>query len=296
MNDYCLYEVDKKDKIATITFNRPEKLHAFAEKEMREIVARLDDAEADDNVKVVIFKGTGKAFGGGYDVMKLGSTRGLVPGQRPSQRERLTSIRPDWWGQRGVLQRIFNCTKATISQVHGYCYGGHFEIMVACDLAVASDDALFAHPGYRYVGPEGPIMLYVLMMGLKRVKQMMLLGRPMTAQQALDYGLINLVVPRNKLEDETLGWAKTVAQVALDGIVVGKASFNLQMDMLGVPAGYTAAWVTHAWMSNLKFDPGEFNLLKELKDKGKQGAYAERDSRDETRRLKKNTSRRHKMA
>lgn len=287
MKDYCLYEVNKQKKIATITFNRPEKLHAFSQPEMREIIARLDEAEADDNVKVVIFKGSGKAFGGGYDVTQLGPARGLVPGRRPSQRERLVSIKPDWWGHRGILQKIVKCDKVTIAQVHGYCYGGHFEIMVACDLAVASEDAVFSHPGYRYVGPEGPIALYILMMGIKRVKEMMLLGRPLTAKQALDFGLINEVVPKDKLEEEATIWAETVAQLALDGIVVGKASFNLALDMLGVSAAYTSAWVTHAWMSNLKFEPGEFNLLKELKDKGKQGTYTERDARDKTRRLRR---------
>jgi enoyl-CoA hydratase len=167
----------------------------------------------------------------------------------------------------------------TIAQVHGYCYGGHFEIMCACDLAIASEEALFTHPGYTYLGIEGPIPLYVLMMGWRRVKEMMFIGKPLTAQEAKEFGILTRVVARDKLEEEAGKLAELVASRPLDGIVMGKKEFLLAMDMMGLSAGYDLASLHHTLVSNLKFEPGEFNLMKELRDKGKKGMYAERDKR-----------------
>jgi len=167
----------------------------------------------------------------------------------------------------------------TIAQVHGYCYGGHFEMMCACDLAIASEDALFTHPGYTYLGIEGPIPLYVLMIGWRRVKEMMLLGDPLTASKAHEFGLVNRVVPLNKLEKEVAEIAEKIAGRPLDGIVMGKKEFQLAMDIMGLSAGYDLASISHTLMSNLKFGPGEFNLMREIKDKGRTGMYSARDKR-----------------
>lgn len=185
----------------------------------------------------------------------------------------------EWWGRRAILQKILTCDKVTIAQVHGYCYGGHFEIMCACDMAIASEDAVFTHPGYTYLGIEGPIPLYVLMIGWRRVKEMMLLGKPLSAKEAQEFGLVNKVVPLNKLEKEVAQAAETIASRPIDGIVMGKKEFMLAMDIMGLSAGYDLASISHTLMSNLKFEPGEFNLMRELKTKGPKGMYSARDKR-----------------
>lgn len=185
----------------------------------------------------------------------------------------------EWWGRRAILQKILTCDKVTIAQVHGYCYGGHFEIMCACDMAIASEDAVFTHPGYTYLGIEGPIPLYVLMIGWRRVKEMMLLGKPLSAKEAEEFGLVNKVVPLNKLEKEVAQAAETIASRPIDGIVMGKKEFMLAMDIMGLSAGYDLASISHTLMSNLKFEPGEFNLMRELKTKGPKGMYSARDKR-----------------
>ena len=276
---YCLYEVDRKKRIATLTFNRPEKLHALVPMDdLEEVISRLYEADRDNDVAVVVMKGSGRAFGAGYDIDAVRSRRGFSEDKRPPQRRRYWGV-DEWWGRRGILQKILTCDKVTIAQVHGYCYGGHFEMMCACDLAIASEDALFTHPGYTYLGIEGPIPLYVLMIGWRRVKEMMLLGDPLTASQAHEFGLVNRVVPLNKLEKEVAEVAETIAGRPLDGIVMGKKEFQLAMDMMGLSAGYDLASISHTLMSNLKFEPGEFNLMRELKDKGRTGMYSSRDKR-----------------
>lgn len=276
---YCLYEVDKEKRIATLTFNRPEKLHAMVPMDdLEEVIDRLYEADRDDNVAVVVIKGSGRAFGAGYDIDAVRSHRGFTEDKRPSQRRRYWGV-DEWWGRRGILQKILTCDKVTIAQVHGYCYGGHFEIMCACDMAIASEDAVFTHPGYTYLGIEGPIPLYVLMIGWRRVKEMMLLGKPLSAKEAEEFGLVNKVVPLNKLEKEVAQIAETIASRPIDGIVMGKKEFMLAMDIMGLSAGYDLASISHTLMSNLKFEPGEFNLMRELKTKGPKGMYSARDKR-----------------
>ncbi len=276
---YCIYEVDREKRIATLTFNRPEKLNALVPMDdLEEVIDRLYEADRDNDVAVVVMKGSGRAFGSGYDIDAVRARRGFTEEKRPSQRRRYWGV-DEWWGRRGILQKILTCDKVTIAQVHGYCYGGHFEMMCACDLAIASEDALFTHPGYTYLGIEGPIPLYVLMIGWRRVKEMMLLGDPLTASKAHEFGLVNRVVPLSKLEKEVAEIAEKIAGRPLDGIVMGKKEFRMAMDIMGLSAGYDLASISHTLMSNLKFEPGEFNLMRELKDKGRKGMYSARDDR-----------------
>ena len=276
---YCIYEVDREKRIATLTFNRPEKLNALVPMDdLEEVIDRLYEADRDNDVAVVVMKGSGRAFGSGYDIDAVRARRGFTEEKRPPQRRRYWGV-DEWWGRRGILQKILTCDKVTIAQVHGYCYGGHFEMMCACDLAIASEDALFTHPGYTYLGIEGPIPLYVLMIGWRRVKEMMLLGDPLTASKAHEFGLVNRVVPLSKLEKEVAEIAEKIAGRPLDGIVMGKKEFQMAMDIMGLSAGYDLASISHTLMSNLKFEPGEFNLMRELKDKGRKGMYSARDKR-----------------
>ena len=116
--------------------------------------------------------------------------------------------------------------KATIAQIHGYCYGGHHELALVCDIAIASEDARLTHPGYCYIGPLGSIVLFMHTVGVRKVKEMVLTGTPLNAQEALDCGLINRMVPLDKLEEEMDKVAQTIAQQPFDAIVIGKANFE----------------------------------------------------------------------
>ena len=116
--------------------------------------------------------------------------------------------------------------KATIAQIHGYCYGGHHELALVCDIAIASEDARLTHPGYCYIGPLGSIVLFMHTVGVRKVKEMVLTGTPLNAQEALDCGLINRMVPLDKFEEEVDKVAQTIAQQPFDAIVIGKANFE----------------------------------------------------------------------
>jgi len=222
-------------------------------------------------------KGAGTSFGAGSDLDEVRGLRNFDKEGRPSLRTRMGPLKSHW-GRDGILRQILNCDKVTLAQVHGYCYGAHFEYMVACDLAIASEDSKLTHPGYTYLGIEGPIPTYVLMMGWRKVKEMMLIGKSLSAQEALEFGLVNKVVPGDKLEEAVNEWAEIVAKRPMDSMVMGKKAFDLAMNMMGVANGYELAVLHHVLASNLKFQEGEFNLMKELKQGGRQGMYAARDA------------------
>ncbi len=276
---YCIYEADRKTGIATITFIKPEKLNAATPGDLLELRDRVIDAEEDTDVKVVVFKGAGKCFSTGLDLEYLkGAYHEKGKERRLSQRYR--HARADkLYGLRGFYQVVLTCLKATVAQIHGYCYGTAFQLACVCDIAIASEDAVFTDPTYRYMGAN-PIDMVLLFqtVGIKRVKEMMLTGRPIGAQEAVQMGLINRAVPAGKLDEEVAKTVNMIAALPYDAIVTGKACFESAMDIIGIGAGIYAGQEEQAWQTNIQFRPDEFNLIKELKRKGVSEAIKERDA------------------
>ncbi len=272
--DYCIYEVDKEKGVARITFNRPEKLNAADGPDWGEIVRRTDDAVRDSAVKVIIYKGEGRAFASGADVRGIIGGDTLGPGERPrGQGQRTIGLRNRTYGRRGFNQAVHYSPKVTIAQVHGYCYGGHFQIACGCDLIIASEDATFTHPGYRYIGPMGEDMvLMMLRVGLTKLKEMMYTGRALDAYEALECGLVNKVVPLERLEEETNKMAELVNLQAADSLIMGKANFGTALAIMGVQAMASAGTVGHVWQHMLRSEPGEFNMVRIGREKGHKAA------------------------
>lgn len=283
--DWLLVDINEDTKIATITLNRPEAENSLTYAAFQRLTEIYEELGADDRVKVIIIKANGRSFSSGGDVSELGLTHGHTSGQkgerRPSQRQKLMV---DAWllGPNGLFARILDCQKATIAQVHGYCYGGGLNISNVCDITVAADNSLFAHPGYRYIGPTTDVWLMVQTVGIKKAKEMMLTVRPIDAQEALAAGLINKVVPLEELEEATMEMALRIAQLPIDAIVMGKVQFHAALQAMGQGSGYTAGYVLHSLQSGIRYEEGEFNMLKARRDSGpraaidsRQGFYAE---------------------
>lgn len=274
---YCLYEVDRKRGIATITFNKPQKLNAATPGDLQELAERTIEAEEDHNVKVIIYKGAGPCFTSGVDLEWIAHAFGVKGERRLSQRYRYLRLQPIL-SRRGLHHAVLYCLKATIAQVHGYCYGTGFSLASACDLVIASEEATFTNPAFKYIGatPEDMVLLF-LTMGVKRTKEMMLTGEAVDAQEAWKYGLINKVVPREKLDEEVNKLAEKIARQPYDAVVMGKANFEIALDIVGVGACEIAGQAQEAWQSNIQFRPEEFNLIKSLASKGIKGAIQERE-------------------
>lgn len=185
----------KEDGIGIITFNRPERFNAINEKFMKEMNLVLDEIEEDDEVRVVILTGGEKIFCSGAD---------LKEAYTPATSKRLNRF----------FIRLEEFGKPTVAAINGYAGGGGCEIAVCCDLRVASETATFAFPEIKVgaMPSAGPTFWLPPLVGLGRAKELLYIGDPITAAEALNIGLVNRVVPAGT----ALDGAKNLAAVLLD--------------------------------------------------------------------------------
>jgi enoyl-CoA hydratase len=179
-----LYRVE--DGVGTIAFNRPDKLNAVSEQMQREIDRALQDAESDVAVRVVVLTGQGKAFIAGADIGKMAD---LGP---------LDFRRYSIWFRR-IRQTIYNLSKPVIAAVNGYAYGGGAVVAWSADLVIASENARFGQQEISLGHFAGASYLPRLV-GRLRATQLVLLGKPITAREAENMGLVNIVVPAEQLD------------------------------------------------------------------------------------------------
>lgn len=276
-----LYEKDPENHVARIIFNVPEKMNAVPIGAFERVRYLIEDAETDDDIKVIIFKGNGPCFGTGADASELGHYIGYKSGKseaekkRPSIRQRMIPDRNFIYD--GFESAILECLKATICQVHNYCYGAHFQMALAADIVVAAKGTLFTHPAFRYLGPLLNFNLAFENLPMKKIKEMVLTTRPIDAQEALQYGMVNKVVPLDRLEEETNEFARAIAVLPIDAIMTGKALIWSNLAARGMTTGTTMGWIGHALVTNLRFEPGEWNFVKERREKGLTKCLKERD-------------------
>jgi enoyl-CoA hydratase len=280
---YVRYEIDPERSLATITFDRPDRMNALPVAAFERIGDLVREAEVDDRVKVILFKGEGPCFGTGADAAELGHYIGYRAGtdkaakRRPPQR---TRILPD----RNVLYNAFQrpieqCLKATVCQVHNYCYGGHMQIALAADIVIATPDAQFTHPAFRYLGP-GPqdMYLWIENLGLKKMKDLMLTMRPLGADEGEECGFITKVVEYHELEQWVTDYCQAIATMPIDSLMMGKTMMGMIMEARGKSIGAMTCWVGHGWATNVVFEEGDWNFLRERREKGLSQALKDRDA------------------
>ena len=216
-----LYEV--RDGVALLTLNRPEKLNALSPELLDELEASLDRAGGDPEVRVVVIRGAGRAFSTGYDLEAFAHRPLLSP---EAWRERHRRNIDRWL-------RIWNLPKPVIAQVHGYVLAGACEMTLACDLTVAAEGTRFGEPEIRDVsGPPTMFMPWVL--GLKKTKELLLTGDLVDAREAERIGLINRVVPAERLEEQTLALAHRLARLEPAALAFNKVSINRTYEVMGL--------------------------------------------------------------
>jgi dihydroxynaphthoic acid synthetase len=209
------YEVD--DSVAWIEINRPEKLNAFRVETLRELIDAFETARADSGVGVIVLSGVGdRAFSAGGDV-STENEEAFTAGD-----DSLDEVNKQ-------LYRVFRDTpKPIIAMVHGYAIGGGNHLAYFTDLTIASRQSIFGQNGPRVASPaEGMQVAQALsVLGIKRAKEMWMLCRRYSADQALEWGLINAVVDAEELRDEVRRWADEL--LALSPTVLGlvKRSFD----------------------------------------------------------------------
>lgn len=273
---------EKSGYIARVTLNRPQSLNALCPELSEDISRAISEANEDDEVKVIIFKGAGRAFCAGADLSRVGFVYGWKEpkpgekGRRPSQRVRLHFDRLTFFEQ---AQQLLLCHKITIVQAHGYLLGAALDFFLNCDLLIAAEDCKLGHVEER-LGLAGLTIspMLVLRCGLTKALELCLTGKMIDGKEASQIGLVNRAVPAERLEAEVNELAEGLAKYPRDGIAMGKASRHWLYDIMGVTQGLTRSYLTHTLSTNISFEPDEFNFFKERRDKGvKEAAHAKHD-------------------
>ncbi len=280
---YIIYE--KEGEIARIILNRPDKLNVFdfpGDKGIcYEFESALNETADDDDLKVVIIKGAGRAFCAGHDlerIYKVYEEWDEEPGKRrPSQRSRLHVDR-DWLE---MYQKLLLHPRITIAQVHGHCIGEGALIAEHCDIAIVAEDAHISHAEQRlgFAGSGAPLIALFQEIGYKRARWMLLSGDAINGVEAERIGWATKAVPPDKLEEEAERVAKQMTLLPKDGIAIGKATNHLICDILDITKGISQGYISHTLFTNLRYDPGEFIFVKERKDRGAKEGFHKRDER-----------------
>jgi naphthoate synthase len=214
-----LYE--KADGMANITINRPEVRNAFRPLTVREMIDAFDEAREDPEVGVVILTGAGdEAFCSGGDQRVRGSAGYVGDDQVP----RLNVL--------DLQKRIRAIPKPVVAMVAGYAIGGGHVLHVVCDLTIAADNARFGQTGPKVGSFDGGFGASYLarIVGQKKAREIWFLCRQYDALQALDMGLVNAVVPLDRLEEETVAWCREMLAMSPMALRCIKASLNADCD------------------------------------------------------------------
>lgn len=204
--------------IAVLTFNDPEKFNALGPDSHADMEKFLDFVEDCDAIRVAVITGASeKAFTSGMDVSQFIREEGAAEpsGERPNP-------------FKDLCDRIENLSKPVIAAINGYCIGGGVELALACDIRIASENALFRLPevGLGIIPGAGGIQRIARMTTVALAKELALTARKMRAQEAFEKGLVNKVVPLEDLMDEALSWAGMIAKQAPLAIRYAKEAAN----------------------------------------------------------------------
>jgi enoyl-CoA hydratase len=239
--DYRFILYDKFDDIAKITINRPEVRNALSRQVYEEMDDAFTEAEKDAEVRVIILAGAGATFCAGHDIgskemledEKL-RPRGSSPLAQLTYLSDYIFAKPDRWR---------NINKPTIAMVQGHCIMGGWEIASACDLIVAADDAKFADRTVRWgFAPHVEYSSFAWDLGPRKAKEYLWTGDWIDAGEAELLGMINKVVPREKLEEETVKLAKRIALNEPLALRLSKTSINQAADIMGQSAVMKASF------------------------------------------------------
>ncbi len=229
--DYRFLLYEKSDSIARITINRPEVMNVISRQVYEELDAAFSQAEEDDGVKVIVVAGAGDHFGAGHD---LGSREAQEEEKvHPSDNTplgRMKYMDRVYWGMHDHWRNI---GKPTIAMVQGYCIMGSWMLAAACDLIIASEDAKFTDRLVRWGGAHDEYPTLFWDMGPRKAKEHLWTGDFIDGQEAWRLGMVNRVVPRERLEEETMRLARRIALNEPLALRLSKMSVNQAVDIMG---------------------------------------------------------------
>lgn len=217
--DLMSVSVERVGSTAVLTMRRAEKRNALSLDMMRELVAALEQVGGEPEVRVVVLAGDGPAFSSGHDLREL----------RGREHDAYVEIFDE-------CVRLMTCVQSirqpVIAEVNTVATAAGCQLVATCDLAVASTSARFATPGVRIgLFCSTPMVALSRSIGQKRAMEMLLTGDMIDASTALEWGLVNRVVPAEELRATTLGLAEKIAEASGEIVAIGKSAFYRQIDL-----------------------------------------------------------------
>jgi enoyl-CoA hydratase/carnithine racemase len=248
---------EKAPPRATITLNRPEVLNAFDFRMLRELARACEDVSWDDDIRVLVLTGAGRAFCVGADLRSWG--------------ESLLGNSKEYWKWFGAFKRVHEALleigKPTIARVNGICVGGGNELQMACDLSVIADDTYIRHVGLEHgsVPAGGATQWLTLMVGERRAREIILLCDEVPARTAAEWGLVNTAVPSAELDAVVDRWVESLARKLPETTRYAKTQLNVWREL---------AWhqtATHArdWLAMSMLGEEAQGAVRKFLERGK---------------------------
>ncbi|WP_277371377.1 enoyl-CoA hydratase [Rhodococcus rhodochrous] len=213
MTDFETILLDRKGRVGIVTLNRPKALNALNSQLMREVVAAVEELDADDEIGAILLTGSEKAFAAGADIKEMApkTFAEVYAEDLFSQWDRLSSVR-----------------KPIVAAVSGYALGGGCELAMLCDFIIASDTAKFGQPEIKLgvIPGIGGSQRLTRAVGKAKAMDMCLTGRNMDAEEAERAGLVSRIVPPADLFDVALETATTIASMSLPVAIMAKEAVN----------------------------------------------------------------------
>lgn len=215
---------ERDGAVATLTLNRPKARNALSLDMIAALKAAVDELSVDEAISAVIIKANGPGFCAGHDLKELTAHRQDSDRGRAFFAETMQACA-------AMMQSIVRSPKPFIACVHGIASAAGCQLVATCDLAVASDDALFNTPGVNIgLFCSSPMVALSRNVSRKQAMEMLLLGDMLPAEDAKSFGLINRVVPGNQLLDEAQAMARQIADKSPLTVAIGKQAFYDQLE------------------------------------------------------------------
>ncbi|MFQ5986426.1 MAG: enoyl-CoA hydratase-related protein [Thermoplasmata archaeon] len=218
--------MDEDEGIATVTLNRPEALNALTSEVLKELREVLLEVRRRDDLQVLILTGAGdKAFAAGADIREMRD-------QRPLETREYATLGHE------VARQLERMGKPVIAAINGYALGGGTELALACDIRIASDRAWIGQPEVKLGIPPGfgGSQRLTRLVGRGRASELIFLGEPIDAAEAQRIGLVNRVVPHDRLLEEAKAWARQMQKRGPLALKLAKAAIH-QTQETGLSAG-----------------------------------------------------------
>jgi enoyl-CoA hydratase len=227
VSSLVLYEV--RNRKAYLTLNRPDRLNAITAEVARELRARVDEANADPDVHVIVLQGAGRAFSAGYDMKEYAEAGVDTQGEvwDPIRDFALMKHNTD------DFFSLWRSLKPTVAKVHGYAVAGGSDIALSCDLVVMADDARIGYMPARVWGCPTTAM-WVYRLGAERAKRMLLTGDTIDGRTAAAWGLVVESVPPEELDEKVETLTDRIASVPINQLAMQKLMINQAYDNMGL--------------------------------------------------------------